>query len=69
MVASSAASTAAASLIGDAAAKRGIMTAALVLPGTAPVDGAVAALRPNAMVLVVPRNVADIPEVLAALRV
>ncbi|HEY1819855.1 MAG TPA: hypothetical protein VGG83_08000 [Trebonia sp.] len=69
MVASAAGSPAAASLIGDAAAARGIMTAALVLAGAAPVDGAVAALRPNAMVLVVLASIADILEVLSALRI
>ena len=69
MVASAAGSPAAASLIGDATAARGIMTVGLVLPGTAPVDAAMVALRPNAMVLVLPGNVADIPEILSALRV
>jgi hypothetical protein len=69
MVASAAGSPAAASLIGDAAAARGIMTAALVLAGAAPVDGAVAALRPNAKVRVVLASIADILEVLSALRI
>jgi hypothetical protein len=69
MVASATGSLAAASLIGDATAARGIMTVGLVLPGTAPVDAAMVALRPNAMVLVLPGNVADIPEILSALRV
>ncbi|HEY6495778.1 MAG TPA: hypothetical protein VIZ43_21055 [Trebonia sp.] len=69
MIASAAANAAAASVIGDAAADRSIMTAGLVLPGTAPLAGAVSALRPNAMVLVVLREIKDVPEVLAALRV
>ena len=69
MIASAAANATAASVIGDAAADRGIMTAGLVLPGAVPPGGAVSALRPNAMVLVVLREVADVPEVLSALRV
>jgi hypothetical protein len=69
MVASAGASAEAASIIGDAAAARGIMSAGLVLPDGAPVNKVVAALRPNAMVLVVLRDVADVPEVLTALRV
>jgi len=69
MVASAGASAEAASIIGDAAAARGIMSAGLVLPDGAPVSQVVAALRPNAMVLVVLRDVADVPEVLSALRV
>jgi hypothetical protein len=69
MIASAAANAMAASVIGDAAADRGIMTAGLVLPGAAPLGGAVSALRPNAMVLVVLREVMDVPEVLSALRV
>jgi hypothetical protein len=69
MIASAAANATAASVIGDAAADRGIMTAGLVLPGAVPLGGAVSALRPNAMVLVVLREVLDVPEVLSALRV
>ena len=69
MVASAGASAEAASIIGDAAAARGIMSAGLVLPDGAPVNQVVAALRPHAMVLVVLRDVADVPEVLSALRV
>jgi hypothetical protein len=68
MVASAGANAEAASIIGDAAAARGIMSAGLVLPDGAPVNKVVAALRPNAMVLVVLRDVADVPEVLSALR-
>jgi hypothetical protein len=69
MVASAEGSAGAASVIGDAAAARGIMSAGLVIPGEAPADGVVSALRPNAMVLVVLREAADVPEVLSALRV
>lgn len=69
MVASAEGSAGAASAIGDAAAARGIMSAGLVIPGEAPADGVVSALRPNAMVLVVLREAADVPEVLSALRV
>jgi hypothetical protein len=69
MVASAGANAEAASIIGDAAAARGIMSAGLVLPGDHPVNDVVSALRPNAMVLVVLRDVADVPEVLSALRV
>jgi hypothetical protein len=45
------------------------MSAGLVLPDDGPVSEVVSALRPNAMVLVVLQNVADVPEVLSALRV
>jgi hypothetical protein len=73
MIATAAESAEAASILGDAAAARGIMSAGLVLPGNAPgeapSDGVVAALRPNAMVLVVLREPDDLPEVLSALRV
>jgi hypothetical protein len=69
MIASAATNAVAASVIGDAAADRSIMTAGLVLPGAAPLGGAMSALRPNAMVLVVLKEAADVPEVLAALRV
>jgi hypothetical protein len=73
MVAAAAGSAEAASIIGDAAAARGIMSAGIVLPGNGPGeargDAVVAALRPNAMVLVVLREADDLPEVLSALRV
>lgn len=69
MVASAGASAEAASIIGDAAAARGIMSAGLVMPGGDSVSEVVAALRPNAMVLVVLQDAADVPEVLSALRV
>jgi hypothetical protein len=72
MIATSAASAGAASVIGDACALRSIMSAGLVLdaaaePGT--FRSAVPALRPNAMVLVVLKESDDIAEILAALRV
>ncbi|HUN34623.1 MAG TPA: hypothetical protein VMU95_21685 [Trebonia sp.] len=73
MVASARGSTAAASLIGDAAAARGIMSAGLVLAGPAPLEASpdriVSALRPNAMVLVILGDTTDLGAVLAALRV
>lgn len=76
LVASAGASAEAASVVGDAAAARGIMSAGLVLPGGDPAGvpsavpaDVIAALRPNAMVLVVLRDTADVPEVLSALRV
>ncbi|HWG01313.1 MAG TPA: hypothetical protein VG164_05635 [Trebonia sp.] len=69
MIASAGANAEAASVIGDAAAARGIMSAGLVLPGGDSVNEVVSALRPNAMVLVVLRDAADVPEVLSALRV
>jgi hypothetical protein len=73
MVASAEGSAGAASLSGDAAAARGIMSAGLVVPGQAQEapssDGIVSALRPNAMVLVILRDATDLPEVLSALRV
>jgi hypothetical protein len=73
MVASTEGSATAASLIGDAAAARGIMSAGLIVPGgaaeaTSP-SGIVSALRPNAMVLVILRDTTDLAEVLSALRV
>jgi hypothetical protein len=63
------ASAEAASVIGDACAMRSIMSAGLVVPGTGPADAVVAALRPNAMVLVILRDDNDVPEILSALRV
>ena len=63
------ASVEAASVIGDACAVRGIMSAGLVVPGSGSADEVVSALRPNAMVLVVLRDDQDIPEILSALRV
>jgi hypothetical protein len=72
MVATAGANAEAASIIGNACAARGIMSAGLVVPAAGapgPVGEVVTALRPNAMVLVVLRDAADIPEVLSALRV
>jgi hypothetical protein len=81
MVAAAEGNAEAASVIGDAAAARGIMSAGLVVPGETlagetpggtsggSLDGIVSALRPNAMVLVVLREAGDLPEVLSALRV
>ena len=73
MVATAQESAEAASIIGDAAAARGIMSAGLVLPGNgtgeARSDAVVSALRPNAMVLVVLQEADDLAEVLSALRV
>lgn len=67
--ASALASAEAASIIGDACAARSIMSAGLVVPAAGPVGDVVSALRPNAMVLVVLQDAADVPEVLSALRV
>jgi hypothetical protein len=73
MVAAAAGSAEAASIVGDAAAARGIMSAGIVLPGNGPGeaggDAVVTALRPNAMVLVVLQEADDLAEVLSALRV
>jgi hypothetical protein len=83
MIAAQGESAQAATSIGDAAAARDIMSVGLVVPADAVAeDGAaaagaaapevnqvVAALRPNAMVLVVLRQLGDLPEVLSALRI
>jgi hypothetical protein len=89
MIATSRASAAAASVIGDACAARRISSAGLVISDPTPgapdsatggpgapggdggddVDDVVAALRPNAMVLVVLHDHRDVAEILAALRV
>jgi hypothetical protein len=58
-----------AGVIGDACAQRRIATAGLVVTGDGRAGGAVAALRPNAMVLVVLADAGDIPGILSALRV
>lgn len=59
----------AASLIGGACARRGIMTAGIALGGPGDQAGAAAAaLRPHAMVLVVPADEDDVLELLTALR-
>ena len=72
MIATAQASAAAASVIGDACAARRISSAGLVVSDGASgpgVDAVVAALRPNAMVLVVLHDHRDVPEILSALRV
>jgi hypothetical protein len=45
------------------------MSAGLVVPGHGSIDEVVAALRPNAMVLVILQESDDVAEVLSALRV
>jgi hypothetical protein len=69
MIGSANANAEAASIIGDAAAARAIMSAGLVLPDAVAAGDVVSALRPNAMVLVVLKDADDVPEVLSALRV
>jgi hypothetical protein len=68
MIATSGASAAAASAIGDACASHGVMTVGLVVSGANPAEHVLAALRPNAMVLVVLREESDVPGILSALR-
>jgi hypothetical protein len=58
----------AASVIGEACWRLGIMTAGLVFGEGPDVAGAVSALRPHARVLLVSKDEDDVPEVLAALR-
>ena len=69
MIATARASAEAASVIGDACAARGIMSAGLVIHGAGTADDVVSSLRPNAMVLVVVEDEGDVPEILTALRV
>jgi hypothetical protein len=69
MVATTAARPEAVSVIGDACAERFIMPAGLVVGDEDLVGPVVAALRPNAMVLGVFGDAADVPEILTALRV
>jgi hypothetical protein len=59
---------AAASAIGRACARRGIMTAGLVLGDHHEAGGVVVALRPYAQVLLVTADEQDVHEVLTALR-
>ncbi|MGH3327985.1 MAG: 3-methyl-2-oxobutanoate hydroxymethyltransferase [Streptomycetales bacterium] len=59
----------AASVVGQACAMRRIMSAGLIVSDVDEVDEAVAALRPNAMVLVILKNENDVPPMLTALRV
>jgi hypothetical protein len=58
----------AASVIGEACSRRGIMTTGLVFGEGSEVAAAVSALRPYARVLLVSSDEDDVPEVLAALR-
>lgn len=58
----------AASIIGDACSRRGIMTTGLVFGEGSEVAAAVSALRPHARVLLVSSDEDDVPEVLTALR-
>jgi hypothetical protein len=73
MVAAARESAEPASIVGDAAAALGIMSAGVVLPADgldqAGADVVVSALRPNAMVLVVLKEADDLADVLSALRV
>jgi hypothetical protein len=70
MIASPITDVVAAGRVGDAAAARPVMSAALVLAGPdESADAAVTALRENAMVMLVLREVPDLVEVLTALRV
>jgi hypothetical protein len=69
MVATAAARPEAVAVIGDACAERMIMSAGLVVAGPGLAGPVVAALRPNAMVLVVLDSARDVPEILTALRV
>jgi hypothetical protein len=62
------ASTEAVTTIGLACARRGIMTAGVVLGEPAGVAGTVRALRPHARVLLVSQDDQDVAELLSALR-
>jgi len=66
MIATANDGAAAASAIGDACSRRGIMTAGVVLNCSAATDAAVAALRPHARVLVVTEDRQDIAEIMSA---
>jgi hypothetical protein len=59
----------AAAVIGDACAARWIMSAAIVVAEPGQAEEVVAALRPNAMVLVILHSGQDVAEILSALRV
>lgn len=69
MVASMASSVEAASLIGELAAERGIMTTGLVLGEWKALDRTLSTMRPNAMVMVVSPDAEDLVGILDALRV
>lgn len=68
MVATTNGSAPAAAVIGRACARRGVMTAGMVLGEQHDVADTVAALRPHAQVLVVTSDDQDVAEVLTALR-
>lgn len=68
MVATDHGSAAAADTIGRACARRGVMTAGLVLGDQALSRDTLLALRPHAQVLLVSRDEQDVAEVLTALR-
>jgi hypothetical protein len=68
MVATTNGSAPAAAVIGRACARRGVMTAGLVLGEQHDVADTVTALRPHALVLLVTRDEQDVAEVLSALR-
>jgi hypothetical protein len=68
MVATTAGSPTAADAIGRACARRGIMTAGLVLGDQLAVAHTLVALRPHAQVLLVTADEQDVAEVLTALR-
>ena len=68
MVATEDSGAACAWAIGRACAKRGVMTAGFVLGDGFETDGAVAALRPHARVLLPTADESDVVEVLTALR-
>ena len=68
MVATTSGDRTAAEAIGRACARRGIMTAGLVLGDPHDVEDTVVVLRPHAQVLLVTRDDADLVEVLTALR-
>ncbi len=68
MVATTDGSPVAADAIGRACARRGIMTAGLVLGGQEAVAHTLVALRPHAQVLLVTSDEQDVAEVLTALR-
>lgn len=68
MVATTAADSAAATIIGAACTVRAIMTAGLVIGDSAQIGATVAALRPHARVLMVSGDERDVVDLLTALR-
>ena len=69
MLATPGARAEAASAVGDACAARWITSVGLVVGGPGEAQDVVAALRPNAMVLVSLRSSQDVAEILSALRI